>query len=259
MRRLERPKINPVLAFVYALWSVFAWPLNFACILLGLIAAAPFWIFMPFERVQSWTIAPIFWRSLWVTFNRVRFIRHNAYDRSRVAVYTMNHTSMLDAHCGIGAIRAPFCGLENAAHYRIPIYGWAMRAANGIAVHKGAGRLASLIEQAIDRQRRGISILTFPEGHRTLDGSVGKFHSGPFIMAREANMPIVPLAVHGMYNCLHKGTWTIRPGTLTILIGPTMETAGKDDAALREMAEKVRWYVEEFVMTGVVPPDSLLR
>ena len=122
------------------------------------------------------------WRVLYLTLSRLTFTFHKDYDVRRASVYCMNHTSMLDAHASAGAIRRAYCGLENAAHYRIPIYGWPMKAGNGIPVPRGEGSTASLVAAAKDRAARDIAILGFPEGHRTLDGKVRPFKRGAFFI-----------------------------------------------------------------------------
>ncbi len=247
---------NPLVLAALALLSPLLWLLNFAMIGVGLLIAAPFCLFLPFARVQRWTVAPWIAASLRCSLNRVRYVYHPDFRPERVSVYMMNHTSMLDAHAAVGAIPAVFCGLENASHFNVPIYGWAMKAASGIPVPKGEGRLASLIASARERRSRGISILAFPEGHRTRDGVVQSFRTGAFLMAREAGMPVVPMAAHGMFRAMPKGTFVVWPGTITVFVGPQLETEGKDDAAIRELAESVRAYTQHLVDHGSFPDGA---
>ena len=70
----------------------------------------------------------------------------------------------------------------------------------GFLYPRTAGRTAELTAAAQDRVKRGLSILVFPEGHRTRDMKVGPFKRGVFFMARDANIPVVPLAVHGIHQ-----------------------------------------------------------
>ena len=239
-----------------AIWSLVAWPLAFLLMALAFLASVPPWIFLRFERFQQYTAAPILWPVLYCTLSRVTFLFDPRYDVKRTSVYTANHTSMLDAHACIGAIRRPFCGLENAAHFLIPFYGWLMRAANGIPVPKGEGRTEAIVAAARNRAERDIAILTFPEGHRTPDGAVHTFKRGAFVMARDAGMPVVPIAIRGMYKCLPKGTWVVTPSHIQIFTGPQFETEGLTDDELLELAEHVRTVVEDWVHRGVLPDTS---
>lgn len=239
-----------------ALWSLVAWTMAYAMMALALLASLPLLIFMKFERFQLYVPVPILWRVLYLTLSKVTFLYDSRYDPGRVSVYCANHTSMLDGHACIGAIQAPFCGLENAAHFKIPIYGWMMKVGNGIPVPRGANRTAALVAAARERASRGISILTFPEGTRTLDGHVGPFKRGAFVMARDAGLPVVPIAIRGMYKALHKGTWLVHPSHIEVLTGPQIETEGLSDDELTDLAEHVRTLIEAWVTDGERPPAN---
>ena len=110
----------------------------------------------------------------------------------------------------------------------------------------------ALMAAARDRIARGISILVFPEAHRTRDGHLQRFKQGVFFMARDAGAPVVPIAVHGAYKINHKGTWLFTRGPVTVWVGPQVETAGLDDDALAVVIEEMRADMHEFVETGFV-------
>ncbi len=147
---------------------------------------------------------------------------------------------MLDGCIGLSAIKVPMCGLENAAHLSLPGYGWLLRAANAIPVRKGPGKFAAIREAIRDRVARGISILTFPEAHRTETGKVRPFKRGVFRIARDAGLPIVPVAVRGAWRMLPKGAMTLRPALLDIYIGPPLATEGLSDKQLTIAMERIR-------------------
>jgi hypothetical protein len=79
---------------------------------------------------------------------------------------------------------------------------------------------------ARERIAQGLSILVYPEAHRTRDGKVHEFKKGAFLMAREAGLPIVPLATRGMFEMNRKGTWLFTPTKITIYVGAQIETVG---------------------------------
>ncbi|MBC7172435.1 MAG: 1-acyl-sn-glycerol-3-phosphate acyltransferase, partial [Polyangiaceae bacterium] len=159
-----------------------------------------------------------------------------------------NHVNVLDAHTACAVIPQPFVGLMLAWHFHIPGYGWMMRATHGIPVHPGsAGRTDELVRHAKDRAAKGLSILAFPEGHRTLDGKVGPYKRGLFFMARDAGLPIVPVAVRGMFEVNQKGSFIIRPGDVTVYVGAQIETAGLDDEGIARLAASVQERVADYV------------
>ncbi len=244
-------KVRTARDWIYAPLSLLAWTGSFAIMLFATATSALMVPFIAFERTQLWWSAPLMKACLRLTFSRVRVTYHRDYDRTRPSVYAHNHTSMLDAHIAIWAIPTVFCGLENEAHLKIPGYGWLLRMANAIPVPRARGGRYGRIAAAFrDRARRGISILAFPEAHRTLDGKVRPFRRGVFFAAREAGLPVVPIAARGMYRLLPKGTWLIRPSRLHVLVGPQIETAGLTRAQVEDLADTVWRIVAAWVERG---------
>ncbi len=58
-----------------------------------------------------------------------------------------------------------------------------------------------------DRLRKKVSVMVFPEGTRSKDGTLGAFRDGAFRLAIEQQVPVLPLAVHGAYSALVTGDW----------------------------------------------------
>jgi 1-acyl-sn-glycerol-3-phosphate acyltransferase len=168
-----------------------------------------------------------------ITLSRVEVIYDPDFDPERRSVFCQNHVNLLDAHAACASITHGFCGLMNAWQFNIPFYGWIMRLTHGIPVGKGASRFREIAEAARDRAARGMSILVFPEGHRTTDGKVHEFKKGVFLMAREARLPVVPLATRGMWDLNRKGTWLFTPSKITIYVGAQIETADISTDELR--------------------------
>lgn len=220
-------------------FSVVLWGATLSWMGLVFFVMFPVTLVIPFERFQVWFHILA---GLPVRFAgcRVRVHEDPNYSRDQVVMFAQNHVSMLDGCIALSAVKVPMCGLENAAHLNLPGYGWLLRAANAIPVRKGPGKFAA-IEQAIaDRKSRGISVLTFPEAHRTEDGKVRPFKRGIFRIARDAGLPIVPIAVRGAYRLFPKGAMTLRPALLDIYIGPPLQTKGLSDKQLTIAMERVR-------------------
>ena len=213
---------------------------------------------------SKWTASLAMQLCVYMTFSKVRIIYDPNFDPNRRSVFAQNHVSMLDGHIACTAIPHDFCGLMNAWHFHIPGYGWMMRYSGGIPVSPNkSGRTAELTAAARDRINRGLSILAYPEGHRTQDMKVAQFKRGVFFMARDANIPVVPLAVHGVHEVNCKGRYTFTPGEITVYVGPQLETCGLTDGQVHGLADKTRDIVSAFADTGVVsaaaPPGSHIR
>ncbi len=214
-------------------------------------AAAALAPVLPFRRTHRFIGAPGMALCLRYTGSEVEVLRHPGFDPGRPSVFCQNHVSLFDAHAACAAIPGPFCGLMNWWHFHVPFYGWLMRLSEGIPVPpRRPGRYAEVARAARGRAAKGLSILTFPEGHRTLDGRVGPFRSGAFRMARDAGLPVVPLASRGLFELMPKGTPLVRPSRVRLLVGPQLETAGLDDEGLAGLAAAVASVVSAFAERG---------
>jgi len=235
---------TPIGDALWALPSLLVWTLSFGSMIILSLVCLPIAVFVRFERFQRWGPAQIMGFCPRYSGSRIHVHRDPGYDRSRVAVYVQNHVSVLDGHIALASIPQVICGLENAAHLRLPGYGMMMRLGNTIPVYKRSeGRSAEIAASVRERASRGISILTFPEGHRTIDGKVRDFRRGVFFIARDAGLPIVPVAVRGAYDMLPKGTPFLRAARIDVYIGAPVETAGLSDEAIEGVIAEVRGWI----------------
>lgn len=236
--------------------SVYVWTFGFAwmtAVILFLVVFALVRGGGP--RLNQWA-ASLMAHVTRLAYPRFRVIYAPGFDPTRPSVFCQNHVNFMDAHVACRVIPGPFCGLMLASHFKIPAYGWIMKITSGIPVPSDrGGRTTALMTAARDRVARGLSILVFPEAHRTRDGRVQPFKHGVFYMARDAGVPVVPIAVHGAYEVNHKGTWLFSRGPVTVWVGPQTETAGLSDDALAAVIEDMRADMQGFVETGF-PPEA---
>jgi 1-acyl-sn-glycerol-3-phosphate acyltransferase len=240
------------------LFSMAFWTFAFAFMLLLAIVSLLLLLFLPYPKVHHRVPAPGF--SLIAraaTLFRFRVTYDPAFDPRRPSVYVMNHTNLLDAHVASAVIPQPFCGLMNSWHRFVPFYGWLMRLSRGIFVRPAdRGRLLDVMTaEARVRREIGMSILTFPEAHRTLDGRIRTFKKGVFFMARDAGYPVVPIAARGMFGVNRKGSRLFRPAPVDVHVFPQMETAGLTDAEVGRLAEEARALVTAYVERGWLPSE----
>ena len=239
---------TPLGNFLWAVPSLIIWTLAFVITMLLALVCVPIALFVKFERFQRRGPAQVMGLIPRLSGSRIYVHLDPGYDPGCVSLYVQNHVSMLDGYIALASIPQVFCGLENAAHLRIPGYGRMMRLGNTIPVYRRSeGRGAEIAENAKERAGRGISTLAFPEGHRTLDGRVREFRRGVFFIARDAGLPIVPIAVRGASKMLPKGSAFLRSARLDIYIGAQIETAGLDDEALGEVMVRARQTIIDLV------------
>lgn len=170
-----------------------------------------------------------------------RAVVHPDVDPNQPYLFAQNHTNHFD-HVTLYPATPHFKqGLELEQHFKIPFYGWFMKARGTIPVRSGKdGQTPAIMARMRDEVARGHSILAFPEGHRTPDGRVGPFRRGVFFIARDLGLPIAPVAVTGMYRVMRKGSWVIRPGQeVTVYVDKPIPTAGLTDDQIPALADEV--------------------
>jgi 1-acyl-sn-glycerol-3-phosphate acyltransferase len=200
--------------------------------------------FVPSDRIEWLTRIYTSGQAL-ACGTRVRHVVHPAVDPKQVYVFAQNHVNLLD-HCTMYNATPHFKqGIELARHFEIPVYGWYMKQRGTIPVlDEGASpkeAYKDLSERIRAEVQKGHSMLVFPEGTRTLDGRVGPFQGGIFRITHGLGLPIVPVAVTGMYEVMHKGEPYINPGrVVTVYVEEPIETKGVSKGKLPELIERVR-------------------
>ena len=119
----------------------------------------------------------------------------------------------------------------------IPFFGWGLAMCSPIAINRGAGPRAArqMLSQGKDRLARGFCVIVYPEGTRVAPGTRGKYQSSGSAIAIHAGVPVLPVA-HNAGRCWRRNAFLKLPGTITVSIGPPLNTTGrKADALTREV------------------------
>ena len=177
--------------------------------------------------------------------------------RHRAAVYAVNHTSNVEPPILFETLHELFPRvrvLYKAELRKLPILVRAWDLAGFVPLERG-NREQSLpaIDRAAQALREGNSFLIFPEGTRSRTGALLPFKKGGFIMAIRAQAPVVPVAIAGAHDAMHKGSLVIQPVTVSVRFGTPVETAGMTLNDRDALASAVRGKVEELLAGG--PPS----
>jgi 1-acyl-sn-glycerol-3-phosphate acyltransferase len=178
----------------------------------------------------------------------LRFVVHPDVDPNGVYMFAQNHVNLLD-HCTFYNATPHFKqGIELADHFKLPVYGWFMRQRGTIPVYRDRPlrEMLALLEDEMRKEvEKGHSLLVFPEGTRTRDGRVGPFRTGVLALGHRLGIPIVPVAVTGMFEVLRKGEPYIVPGgEVTVYVDAPISTAGVPQHAFPALVEGVRQVVK---------------
>lgn len=149
---------------------------------------------------------------------------------SRNYIFMSNHVSNLDPPVFVPAIPGRCSVLIKKEVFRLPILGGLLRMAEMVPVDR-SNREAAIesVRAAAEVLRRGLNMVIFPEGTRSPDGRLLPFKKGPFHMAIEAGVAVIPVTLLGTAECWPKGTWAIRSGKATVIFHPPIESSGFAD------------------------------
>jgi len=167
-------------------------------------------------------------------------------------VIISNHQSVADIVC-LYHINAQFKWVAKKELFHIPFLGWSMFFMRYIPLKRGNVRsIRDSLTSANTWLSRGISILIFPEGTRSADGTLGSFKNGAFKLALENKCKILPVVVYGNENIVPKGKSEIRASVTTnIKILPPVETKHLQADDFEELKQDLR---QQFL--NVLPPVS---
>lgn len=156
---------------------------------------------------------------------------------ARPAVIVCNHQSHFDLPV-LMALSPKLIFLTNDRVYSNPFYGRIIRRAGYLPVSLG---METLLPRLRDLRDRGYSIVVFPEGTRSDDCRILRFHQGAFMLARELQMDILPLVLHGAGHYLPKTDFMLRRNPITLRVLPRVAFADiNPELPLRKVASQFR-------------------
>jgi 1-acyl-sn-glycerol-3-phosphate acyltransferase len=168
--------------------------------------------------------------------------------QSGPAVYAANHSSNLEPPAVFLALRRLFPALSvlyKAELRRIPILVWVFDAAGFVPLERAnRGQSLPAVENAAKSLAGGRSFIIFPEGTRSKTGALLPFKKGGFLMAIQAQVPIVPVAVSGARLAMDRGSILIKPVTIRVDLAPPVSTAGLAFADRDVVVQQVRSAIE---------------
>jgi len=149
------------------------------------------------------------------------------------------------ARCTVQVYGSEHLSVAKKELERVPVFGRAFVSCGHVTVDRGdrGSAVESLEKAARQINADNSSIMIFPEGTRSPTGAMQRFKKGAFVLAIQAGVPIVPVAVRGGRAIMPKGSYRIRPGELEIHIGEPISVEGMThddrDALLRRSFEAI--------------------
>jgi 1-acyl-sn-glycerol-3-phosphate acyltransferase len=165
-------------------------------------------------------------------------------------IFASNHESALDILALLARLPRTVRFIAKQELFRIPVFGWYLGMGGHIAVDRGNHtRAVESLRNAGAAVRGGTSLIVFPEGTRSTDLRVHPFKKGPFVVAMEAGVPVVPVAISGAGRITPKRAIAVYSGEIRIALGdPVDPRAFSDRTAL--LAEVRRRVIEQHRSIG---------
>jgi 1-acyl-sn-glycerol-3-phosphate acyltransferase len=179
------------------------------------------------------------WLILRTTGVRVRANGLERIDPSQSYLIAANHQSIYDIPIIFTTLPLQLRIVAKESLGRIPFLGWHLQRTGHLLVDRknpGAGilkRMASLV-------RGARSVIVFPEGTRSVDGSVARFKGGIFLLANDSSLPVLPISIARSRFVMMKGQLMVRPAEVIVTVHEPMSTTGVARDRARDFAEDVR-------------------
>lgn len=139
-------------------------------------------------------------------------------------IFISNHQSNVDTWAVTPALPLATKYVIKESLFRWPILGRTLRRAEYVPIdRRDRIRAIESLRLAGERVREGSPVIVFAEGTRSRDGRLAEFKKGPFYMALQARVPIIPVAISGSFEILRPGEWRVYPGTVQVRFLPPVD------------------------------------
>jgi 1-acyl-sn-glycerol-3-phosphate acyltransferase len=156
-------------------------------------------------------------------------------------IFMSNHQGTYDIFALLGHLPFQFRWLAKKELFSVPFFGWVMAAAGYVNVDReGTRKTVEAMNEAAQKIREGMSVVIFPEGSRSPDGSIQPFKKGGFTLAIKSKVPIIPISIIGSREIMPKGKLTVTSGEIRIRIDHPIETQNYSLKDRKSLMEKVR-------------------
>ena len=177
--------------------------------------------------------------TLWCVGQRIQPVGEFPSVRDGPYIYLFNHTSLLDTFIVIALLPEFTAAVGKKEQFNLPLWGWILKRWGVVPIDRHNLERARASMDAVESLvKAGQSLLLAPEGTRSQHGHLGPFKKGPFHIALRTSAPIVPIGILGAYKSKNKGSWTLTPGTIQVVIGDPMDPSNTTTVdALKEQTK----------------------
>lgn len=179
------------------------------------------------------------WLILKTTGVRVHVSGLERLDAAKSYVLASNHQSIYDIPIVFASLPLQLRIVAKQSLGRFPFLGWHLQRTGHLLVdRRNPG--PDIVQKMKRLVRESHSLIVFPEGTRSVDGVVGRFKKGTFIVAIDAQLPVVPVTISGSRHVMKKGRLMVCPGEVRLTVHEPISTADISRNEVMGFAERVR-------------------
>jgi len=179
-------------------------------------------------------------------------------DRDQNYVLASNHQSLFDIPILFAYLPISFRILFKRSLLQIPFLGWHLWVSGHIPVDRGnPSKARESLNRAAEHLRYKGSIVIFPEGTRSHDGSIGRFKHGSFVLAIRAGVPVVPVTISESWRVMERGKVTVHPGRVTVHVDRPLSVEDYDERSAIDLSRAVRNVVESHYEPSIPAADKV--
>ena len=163
-------------------------------------------------------------------------------------LYLFNHGSIFDPFMVIAAVPHYITGVGSKEQFSWPLWGKLAKRYGLIPIErKKIGSAVKSLDSLESAIGNGISAAISPEGTRTLSGKMNAFKKGPFHVAFNTGITIIPVALKGAYEAQNKNHWRIKPGKLKTVFGQPIEKNEYEMMDIDQLSKKVKNEIQKML------------
>ena len=159
----------------------------------------------------------------------------------RPAVFLFNHQSAIDVLIVAKLLRRDFTAIAKEEIASNPLVGPVFRVADTVFIdRKNQSRAIAALKPVVRTLRNGLSVAIAPEGTRSTGDRLGPFKKGPFHIAMQAGVPVVPVVIHNAADVLPNGGFFMRPADVYVDVLPPIDTEDWETETVDQHVADVR-------------------
>lgn len=178
----------------------------------------------------------------------------------RPAVFLFNHQSAIDVLIVAKLLRRDFTAIAKQEIANNPLVGPVFRVADTVFIDRSHPEKAQeALKPVVNTLHDGLSVAIAPEGTRSNGDRLGVFKKGPFHIAAQAGVPVVPIVIHNASDVLPKGGFFVRPAKVHVDVLPPISTASWSAHTIDDHVAYVRQQFLETLGQQATPVAKLTR